>query len=269
MLISTLKIKTKNLNSTDKKADILNTSSSTISWAGSNYNMQQPNNEQNNFLLDENKFDYTEYFGVDDFIFENSEFNDIILEAKCKSASYAFKIFSIEYFQLLVEKIMCVDTPTVASSGVSTAPSERALSEKFFKFLSENVLDHNLIEKWLNFYAFQLKKDLNDEAKINLTKIEVFFQMNIENNFNSKAVYQQNQNELNKSDKSCNLKSKLLFDSIKTFLLLVNKISRHGTSKISAITNLVSVKRIKLNDVFCCLIESLDHIIDYFLYTIA
>ena len=48
--------------------------------------------------------DYLEYFGFDNAEYENqfTRFNEFVLEANIKSISYAFKIFSIEVFELFI-----------------------------------------------------------------------------------------------------------------------------------------------------------------------
>jgi hypothetical protein len=251
MLVSTLKIKNSQI---DKKPSILNLNSSTISWE-SNRNSYNPqySNDDINFLVDNNKFDYTEFFDIDNRAFLINEFEQFILETICKSASFAFKIFSIEYFQLVASERL----RTSSTSG--TTMLTNVASENFLKLLSESVFDQNLIEKWLDFYTFQLKKDINDETKMNLTKVDNFVLS--ENNYNN-LLYKKYPND---SSKSSNLKSKLLFDSIKTFLLLVNKSSRLGPIGNIANANLINVKRIKLDAVLNNLIDSIDSMINYFL----
>ena len=53
---------------------------------------------------DETISDYLEYFGFDNAEYENqfTRFNEFVLEANIKSISYAFKIFSIEVFELFI-----------------------------------------------------------------------------------------------------------------------------------------------------------------------
>jgi hypothetical protein len=255
MLISTLKIKNTK-QQIDKKPSVFNLSNSTISW-GSNrntYNLQCSNDDLN-FLIDENKFDYTDYFDIDNRTFAINEFEQFILETICKSASCAFKIFSIEYFQL-------VSNERLRASMSNIDLPNNTLSDSFFKLLSESVIDQNLIEKWLDFYAFQLKKDINDEIKNNMTKMDnFFFLLNNDNNYNS-PLYKAYQNDASKSP---TLKSKQLFDSIKTFLLLVNKISRLSPISNSIGSNLIKTKRIKQDLVLNHLIDSIDSMINYFL----
>jgi len=250
MLVSILKIKNSQI---DKKPSILNLNSSTISWE-SNRNSYNPqySNDDINFLVENNKFDYTEFFDIDNRAFSINEFEQFILETICKSASFAFKIFSIEYFQLVASERLRTST-----SGI-TMPKNVA-SENFLKLLSESMFGQNLIEKWLDFYTFQLKKDINDETKMNVTKVDNFVLS--ENNYNN-LLYKTYPSD---SSKSSNLKSKLLFDSIKTFLLLVNKTSRLGPISNMANANLINVKRIKLDALLNNLIDSIDSMINYFL----
>jgi len=40
-------------------------------------------------------------------------------------------------------------------------------------YFSENVLDKNRIEKWLDFYTFQLKQDLSDVAEFLFSTLEL------------------------------------------------------------------------------------------------
>ena len=247
MLASTLQInKKKELRQVDKKPLISQSNNNTtISWAASSQNI----NELHNLVNEETtSSDYSEYFGFDNRTYGTNElmrFNEFILEASCKSASYAFKIFSIEYFQLIAS-----DTAKTDASSSSMTDS----SKKFFKFLTENLFDRNLIEKWLDFYVFQLKQDINDEIRLVLTQIDNYFLVNNETN--------QNQNALSKPDKRPALKSKLLFDSIKTFVLLVNKATRLGC--IGSNADLVNMKRVKLDLVFGYLIDAIGQIIKYF-----
>ncbi len=106
------------------------------------------------------------------------------------------------------------------------------------KYFNENIFEKHLLEKWLGFYTFQLKRDLNDEAQYLINTLELaqdqerivqsdisIIDINIYNkkNKNSEAV---GSFAATNSLQNKELKSKLLFDSIKTLFLLINKISR-------------------------------------------
>lgn len=156
-------------------------------------------------------------------------------------------------------------------------------SDSFKNIFTDCIFNKRLIEKWLDFYVFQLKRDLFDEAQYVLSLLDSAEMENkqVKNNITILDTTSLGKNEdtnENRASTSNNqnkkkLKSKLLFDSIKVLLLLINKITRfwvsHGAtvSKTKSITlaETISMKRIKLDIVFDYLIESMSQIISYFL----
>jgi hypothetical protein len=200
----------------------------------------------------EMKKDYLKYFGfktenesetLSDNDFER--FNEFIIDANIKSASYAMKIFAIELYDMIRFKKTQTNKLDMA------------------KYFTDILYDNSLIEKWLDFYTFQLKMDLIDETQYVLSTIEnedIFYQQSnmikselsiIEN------IKQDSQNKIVKKK----LKSKLLFNSIKTILLLINKLNRLSLN--TTIEPNVKINKLRLNLIFNNLVASMSQIINH------
>lgn len=103
------------------------------------------------------------------------------------------------------------------------------------RLVNDEIISKELVEKWLEFYKYQLKRDLIEEHDSILARIEnedergqaVKASMSIldTNGVTQNAETDQNGLSLFGLSRK-NLKSKILFDSIKMFLLLVNKTGR-------------------------------------------
>lgn len=137
----------------------------------------------------------------------------------------------------------------------------------------DTVFGKNLIEKWLDFYTFQLKRDLKElaeEAKLiedqthnttmstaDVTLISTRFSM-AQSKLSSQA-----------QKKS---KAKTLVESIKTLLLLINRTSLifkakpELDSKSSQLIEHISINKVNMKPVFAYLVESMFDMITYFLY---
>ena len=98
-------------------------------------------------------------------------------------------------------------------------------------YFSENIFEKNLLEKWLDFYAFQLKRDLTNEAQLilNTLEIEQDHERIVKNDLSIIDINLYNKKHQRKTIGAAyapkDLKSKLLLDSISSVFLLVNKIS--------------------------------------------
>ena len=133
-----------------------------------------------------------------------------------------------------------------------------------------------MIEKWLSFYTFQLKRDLNDEAQNLLNTLELANEQeggHIKPDMSIIDINVYNKKNQTKSSGSAmpnrELKSKLLLDSIKTLFLLINKVSRLTGAKSFNLSNSllekINMKRVKLDVVFNFFIDSILEIINHFL----
>ncbi len=154
--------------------------------------------------------------------------------------------------------------------------SNSSSNKEMLAYFSENVFDKNLIEKWLDFYAFQLKQDLSDVAQFLFNTLEVendqerivkgdlsIIDMKLRQ---SKTAGGEVSAAPGTSTSSRELKSKLLLDSLASLFLLVNKISRvTGSGKHDMLLETISVRRIKLDMVFNYFIESILEMINHFL----
>ena len=132
-----------------------------------------------------------------------------------------------------------------------------------------------MVEKWLDFYIFQLKKDLNNETQELLSKFE-FYDLEQQQSIRPDLtivdtnVYRNKAKQTDEAVKKF-LKSKLLFDSIKMFLLLINKINRISAAQkqpatantSTTIAKILNVKNIRLDVVFSILLESMTLIINH------
>lgn len=104
------------------------------------------------------------------------------------------------------------------------------------RLVNDEIISKELVEKWLEFYKYQLKRDLLEEHDSILTRIEnedergqaVKASMSIlDTNGGVTQNADTDQNGLSLFGMSRkNLKSKTLFDSIRMLLLLINKTGR-------------------------------------------
>ena len=138
------------------------------------------------------------------------------------------------------------------------------------------MFEKHLIEKWLSFYTFQLKRDLNDEAQSLLNTLELANEQeggHIKPDMSIIDINAYNRKNQAKSSGSAvpnrELKSKLLLDSIKTLFLLINKVSRLTGAKSfntsNSLLEKINMKRVKLDVVFNFFIDSILEIINHFL----
>ena len=97
------------------------------------------------------------------------------------------------------------------------------------RLINDHIFGKELVEKWLEFYKYQLKRDLSEEREAVLNRIGT----------NETQVLKASMSILdngggvtgNNGSSVCNpnrksLKSKTLFDSIRMLLLLMNKTNR-------------------------------------------
>ncbi len=159
-------------------------------------------------------------------------------------------------------------------------------------FLAESIFGKNLIEKWLDFYVFQLKRDLTDESRsiLNLLKVANLNEDPSQLSSINMSIIDVNtlSNRLTGSSSSNQakrkMKSKVLFESIHTQLLLLNKTTRlaynfvsnnpnskqtahnSAASKISLLYEQINIKKLNLKVVFSSLVDSMSEIISHFLY---
>jgi hypothetical protein len=259
-IASTLKLIKKELDENKRTNLAINTSSIDF----------QPNFDLNDTI------EYENYFDIIDKNFDGEEFSqgfdEFILESNVKSVSYAFKIFSIELFEVIYLK-----------------KSYQAYKD-IQMFLSENIFGKSLIEKWLDFYAFQLRRDLSNETQSILSLIRngnlthdqsqhINPNMSIMdvNTLNAKL----NRNSRQNNTDARKLKSKNLLDSINTLLLLLNKTSRITStivaasksspqddqkSKLTLLNDQINMRKLNLKSVTNSLIASMSEIISHFLY---
>ena len=146
-------------------------------------------------------------------------------------------------------------------------------------YFSENIFEKNLLEKWLDFYAFQLKRDLTNEAQLilNTLEIEQDHERIVKNDLSIIDINLYNKKHQRKTIGAAyapkDLKSKLLLDSISSVFLLVNKISRitnvpvtiSNNNKSDLFLEKINIKRINLDVAFKFLIKSISEMIDHFL----
>lgn len=144
-------------------------------------------------------------------------------------------------------------------------------------YFSENVFEKSLIEKWLGFYTLQLKRDLTDEAQHLFNTLEIAHHQEriIKADLSIIDINLYNKKNLTKNSSRAmttptkELKSKLLFDSITSLFLLVNKITRitsiPSNSKPEMFLEKINLKHVKLDVVYNYFIESILEIINYFL----
>lgn len=160
------------------------------------------------------------------------------------------------------------------------------------KLFSENIFDKNLIEKWLDFYSFQLKKDLNDETQNIIDRLEraiekddqqTLFKTNI--SILDPNTLKSTEDKLTSASSSENekkQKSKILFDSIQMLLLLINKTTRlvnlscpvptgkpssttpSSNTKLNIFVEKLSMKRIKLEYILDSFLGAMHDIIEHF-----
>jgi hypothetical protein len=97
------------------------------------------------------------------------------------------------------------------------------------RLINDQIFGKELVEKWLEFYKYQLKRDLSEEREAVLNRIGtnetqvLKASMSILDN-GAGATGNNGSSVCNPSRKS--LKSKTLFDSIRMLLLLMNKTNR-------------------------------------------
>lgn len=149
------------------------------------------------------------------------------------------------------------------------------------KYFSENVFEKNLIEKWLGFYLFQLKHDLNDEWQQLYSTLEVAREQEriikadlsiMDINIYNKKNQNQNRNQGSSGGimtPTKDLKSKLLLDSVTSLFLLINKITRitsiPSNNKPELFLEKINLKRIELDVVYNFFIDAIDEIVNHFL----
>jgi hypothetical protein len=155
--------------------------------------------------------------------------------------------------------------------------SSKTNANELINYFSENVFEKSLIEKWLGFYTLQLKRDLADEAQHLFNTLEIAHHQEriIKADLSIIDINLYNKKNQNKNSNTAmtaptkELKSKLLFDSITSMFLLVNKITRitntSSSSKPDLFIEKINMKRIKLDVVYNYFIESILEIINYFL----
>jgi hypothetical protein len=207
---------------------------------------------------------YAKYFNFNMSENDLVNFDELILESSIKSVSFVFKILSLELFELHL------------LSKQSKIPKELQI------FLEKDLNEKKLIEKWLEFYNFQLSVDLSDERMFILNKID---QAEIQQQFikpdlsiigSANDASEQPSEESNVTLNRKKLKSKILFDSIKIFLLLLNKINRSKSadedSNKQTIEKGTCLENIKLTNnqlksIIDFFISSVSQIIEFFLAT--
>lgn len=146
------------------------------------------------------------------------------------------------------------------------------------KTFKQNVIQKSLIEKWLDFYVFQLKRDLEIETQNLLIHIESVVLNDNEQIKADMSIIDPNALKAKRSAVDCKkkLKSKSLLDSVRTILLLINKTTRiintsMSDAKASENTKLIflkenlSMKSIKLDFVLNSLLDSLQEVITHFM----
>ncbi|CAF0748696.1 unnamed protein product [Brachionus calyciflorus] len=158
---------------------------------------------------------------------------------------------------------------TTHTRNVDLSTSELA---KIFK---EKIIDKKLIEKWLDFYVYQLKRDIEDEAQSLINHAESIAVNDDQQIKPDMSIINPNSLKFKRStadDTKKKLKSKSLLDSIKMLLLLINKTTRLiNTSKPSENKKVIffqeklSIKKIDMDCVLTSLLNSLQHIINHFL----
>ena len=108
--------------------------------------------------------------------------------------------------------------------------------QELTRLVNDEIISKELVEKWLEFYKYQLKRDLLEEHDSILTRIEnedergqaVKASMSIldtNGGVTQNADTDQNGFSLFGMSRK-NLKSKTLFDSIRMLILVINKTSR-------------------------------------------
>ncbi len=203
--------------------------------------------------------DYYDYFSMENLDYDSQAqlFNEFVIEANIKSVAYALKIYSIEIFEL------CFHSNSNSKNDM-------------LSYFSENVFNKKLLEKWLDFYAFQLKRDLSEMGQFLFNTLEVendqerivkgdlsIIDMNLRQRKTTSGGVLVAPGLGNSSRE---LKSKLLLDSLTSLFLLVNKISRvMGPGKPDMLLETINLGRIKIDIVFNYFIESVLEIINHFL----
>ena len=144
------------------------------------------------------------------------------------------------------------------------------------KVFQETIFDHKLIETWLDFYTKQLKRDLLDESRAFLSALELAEEQQriIKSdlsliNLNACNKYSQARSPIEIKK----LNSKILFESIKTLLLLVNKLSRlsklpadnkqKSVEPVFSLPDQVGIKKVKLTITLSLFVDSMTAIINY------
>lgn len=153
--------------------------------------------------------------------------------------------------------------------------SSSDLAEKF----REKVIDTNLVEKWLDFYAMQLKQDLAVHSDFLIRNAELLVYN--ENRKVQPNMSIMNSNETRKDfqivDSKKNFKSKPILDSITMLLLLLNKSSRLVNKflnenkkcedkKVSFFQKNLNVQNFNLDNILSSLVQSVEQIIDHLSY---
>ena len=162
-------------------------------------------------------------------------------------------------------------------------PTRQTNKPEMLKVFQETIFDHKLIETWLDFYTKQLKRDLLDESRAFLNALELAEEQQriIKSdlsliNLNACNKYSQARSPIEIKK----LNSKILFESIKTLLLLVNKLSRLSKVPTSAATvatvgdkkkldpvftlpDQIGIKKVRLNITLSLFVDSMTAIINY------
>jgi len=207
---------------------------------------------------------YAKYFNFNLAENEFEKFDELILESSIKSVSFVFKILSLELFELhLLNK-------------------RSEIPKDLQTFFEKDLVDKKHIERWLDFYNFQLGIDLSQENLFILNKIDqaeiqqqlVKPDLSIIGSMNE--ANEQTSEESNATMNRKKLKSKILFDSIKIFLLLINKINRskgaadestkQSSEKETCLEN-IKLTNDQLKTIIDLFISSISQIIQFFLAT--
>lgn len=200
-----------------------------------------------------------EYFASDRY----DSLNQAQLESNIKCASYILKILAIEVFEECYVKC-------------SSANNSDAM-----KTFNKLIFDKNLLEIWFDFYTKQLKRDLIDESQTIMNAMEIAEEQQRIVKADLSLI---NLNKCNRYSGGSNrhvfenkqLNSKILFDSLKTFLVLINKFSRLANKRDSAASDRkslpasliqslehISIKKLKLNITLSLFVEAILAIIEY------